>query len=415
MATQSLLAWCLGPAERGSYAVCVVFATLLNIFFVLGCDYATIYFVASKKFSLSQGVAQSLIYGGLGCVVAVTVGLILMHLPLPFLAKASPSSFHLALALIPLQFFAFTFIELMTAVRDFSWYAVFNVMAYINQLILVVLFVAILKWGVHGALLSAIIGESISLVVVVGYLAARHGLRLVMPVVRNLGPMLSYGLRFYLGKISNQMNFQIGTVILALFASKEEIGLFSVAAMMTARVMIIPDSLSAALIPRVAGDQTGRADLIARCARLVFVLCGVVTVLLAIFATPIVKILFSPEFLPAVPLIRVCAIGIVLRSFTKVFVPYLLGTNHPGSSSLSVAVGMVANFVVLSLLLPTMGIMAGAIGMTAGYAAGALLLTLAFLRQSGMKFRQVWRFESGDWAMVSDALHRVAARVGLRR
>lgn len=47
-ATQSCLAWFLAPAGRGSYAVCLLFQTLLVITCVFGCDVAALYFVAAR-------------------------------------------------------------------------------------------------------------------------------------------------------------------------------------------------------------------------------------------------------------------------------------------------------------------------------------------------------------------------------
>ncbi|MHC5172664.1 MAG: hypothetical protein ACYSPJ_02710 [Planctomycetota bacterium] len=63
--------------------------------------------------------------------------------------------------------------------------------------------------------------------------------------------MFHYGLRYYVGKISNQVNFQLGTLILAFFATQEQIGIFAVASQVTARAMLVPDALATVLMPRV--------------------------------------------------------------------------------------------------------------------------------------------------------------------
>ena len=74
---QSCLAWFLGPAGRGSFAVCLLFAVLLNVVFAVGCDAAAVYFVASKRFSISQGVVYSVLFAGISSALAITAGLIL--------------------------------------------------------------------------------------------------------------------------------------------------------------------------------------------------------------------------------------------------------------------------------------------------------------------------------------------------
>ena len=86
LGTQSCLAWFLGPEGRGSYAVCVIFAMVLSTFFVIGCDVASLYFVASGRFSISEGLTYTLIYGGIGSLLAMAVGLGILQFDFPFLS-----------------------------------------------------------------------------------------------------------------------------------------------------------------------------------------------------------------------------------------------------------------------------------------------------------------------------------------
>ena len=93
LATQSMLAWMLGTGLRGSYAVCIIFASMLGLLFQLGVDVASIYFVASKRFTLSEGMTYILIYGGIGGLLAVVAGSVALQMPLAFFEKAPNLSF----------------------------------------------------------------------------------------------------------------------------------------------------------------------------------------------------------------------------------------------------------------------------------------------------------------------------------
>jgi O-antigen/teichoic acid export membrane protein len=411
LATQSCLAWVLGPADRGSYAVCLLFATLLSLFCMVGCEYACLYYVASKKFSVSEAVVQALVYGGTGAIVAIGVGVAMMQFPLGFLQKASPGDFRLALVGIPLGFFAYLTLELLTALKEFGWYAVIMVAVNVVQLLLALLYVWFLDWGVRGALLANLTSQAITIAAAVTYLRARHGLTWVRPSLEKLKAVFGYGTRYYVGKISNEVNFQVGTVILALFASREDIGVFSVAALLAARVMIIPDVLMVVLLPRVADDRTGRAELVAQCTRVTTAACGLVLVVLVIFAHPIVAVLFSPAFLPMVPLIWILSIGVLFRCASKIFTQFLLGTNHPGVQSVSAVVAMVTNLAVLAALMPALGLVGAALGMTVGYIAGSLVLAYNFNRLSGLGYGETWRARRADWTMVRDGVRRLLGRM----
>jgi len=411
MGSQSCLAWCLGLADRGSYAVCMLFATMLTLACLFGCEVAAQYFVASRRLTVSEGIMNVMIYGGLGCGLAVLVGLILLRMPLSFVTKADLSSFHLALVMIPLSFFSTTITNLLSAVSEFAWLAIVNVASYGLQVILLLVLVLLLDLGVNGALLAANLVSVASIVGVLALFRKKSGLRWAWPSWQSIGEMFRYGIQYYVGKISNQVNFQIGPIILTFFASKEDIGLFVLATTLTAQAMMIPDTLTTVLIPRVAVDKTGRRELIAQCSRLITLLCGIALLVLVIFAKPIIAILFSPAFVPAVSLVRIVAIGILIRCASKVFVPFLLNTNHPGIASMSVAAGMAANLVLLWLLMPVLGLDGAAWAMTLGYVVSSLILLQGFVRISGMGFREVARFRWADWMPIAEMWQGVRRRM----
>jgi O-antigen/teichoic acid export membrane protein len=402
--TESCLAWFLGTSGRGSYAVCLLFATWLSLVFGVGSDIASIYFVSSKRFSLSEGITYTLICGGIGSGLALIAGLILMQFHLPFFDKASPTGFYLALATVPVLLVSSVFMGLLTAVQQFGWFATVSILNSLAKLLLTIVFVWFLSWSVNGALLAVFITGIITIGTTLVLFSRKYSVTLTKPSMKKIMDMLHYGARYYIGKISNEVNFQMGTIILALFATKEEVGLFAVASQITARAMIIPDSLITVLIPKVAENEAGKRELVAQCLRLTALTCGVLLSILAVFAKPIVEVLFSPAFIPTVPLIQILTIGVLVRCACKVFVPYLLGTNHPGAVSVSTAVGAIVNLLTCWLLLPLIGLGGAAIAMVAGYLVGSALLTFSFVGFSGLALGKIFRFRYSDIAMIIKAV-----------
>ena len=319
LASQSCLAWFLGTAGRGSYAVCLMYATLLSIAFVVGCDVASVYFVSSKRFNISEGITYTLVYGGIGSAGAIIAGLAIMQLPLSIFDKATPTEFHIALTSIPVALFSLVLLRLLTAVQDFEWFAVLSVISGVAQLVFTLLFVWGFSWGVKGALLSIISTGLITVLMTLIFLRLKYKAKLVKPKMNNLLEMFHYGARYYIGKISNSVNFQIGTIILAFFATKEQVGIFAVAAQLTARAMIIPDTLTTVLIPKVASDQGGKKHIIAQCSRLTGLTCGTLLLILAVFARPIVAVIFGPEFIESVLLIQILSVSMFMQSIRPIF------------------------------------------------------------------------------------------------
>jgi|GEM_PF-946087 len=408
---EACMAWLLQPAGRGSYAVCLVFTTLLQTVFLTGWNVASVYFVASKRLTLSQGVTQTLVYGMVSSTLAITSGLFLLRMPWAFFAAADRTSFHLALLLIPSTFFALVFVQLLTAIREFRWFALVSVLNGVSFLLLALFFIGCLSLDVHGALLACVVRQWLVILAVLALLRWKYHIRLVRPSLARMAEVFYYGLRYHVGQIANNANVQVGTIILAMFATRDEVGYMAVAAqLMTVGIMAIPDAVMTVLLPTVSQDRSGRPQLIARCSRLTGLACGVAILVVAGCATPIVRLLFSPSFLPVVPLIRILALGTLVRCTCKVFTSYLQGTNHPGIESVAVGTGVAVNLVALWLLMPLMGLPAAALAMTLSYLASSTIITLSFLRLSGLPPWEVFRLARSDLLVVHQALVQLVPR-----
>lgn len=400
--TQSILAWSLGADARGSLAVCLSLAGLLMCVFSVGCDVAAVYFVSSRKFSISEGLVHSATLGVLCSVPAVAIGWILIQLPIPLFAQASPEAFHLSLLMVPLLLFSSIFHRLLTAVGLFGHYGAVVMIRSVSQLLFTVLFLNVFGWGLTGALYASLATLVIVVMASLGIICWKSELTRVLPSPAKLREMLSYGGRFYVGKVASQADLQGGTLLLGLFASAGEVGWFAVAMRLVTLVQMVPEAVTAALLPRVAGDEGGRPDLTARAARLVSVVSGGILLVLAVFAPLIVATLFSPEFLPAATMIRILALGAAAVCLGKVFASYLLGTRRPGTVSVAVASGLIANAGIFLCLLPGLGVYAAAWARTASSLLSSSLLFAAFRRFTGMTVLQVAAFAQSDWAFLGN-------------
>jgi len=408
--TQSILAWILGPEARGSYAVCILFSIVLSLIFVIGCDFAGIYFISSGKISLSETAVIVTIMGGITSLIAIAAGILIMHFPFSFLENATTKEFYLALILIPITVFSNAYIRFFTALKAFDIFAFLSISTGLINLLFTFIFLYAYSLSVEGALYANLLSGSVSIVISVFLLKTKFNLKLVRTSIRNFFNILSYDLRHYVGKVSNEVNFRIGEVLLALFATKEQIGFFSIAVSITSRVNIVPDALNPVLMPKIAFNKSGAGQLIAQSARITAIICGSMLLGLVIFAEEIVSLLFSTAFLPSVFLIRILALGMLVRSTCKVFIPYLLGTNHPGIVSMAIIVGIPINLGLLLILLPEIGLPGAAISMIAGFIISSFILMISFTRISGQSIWQLWHFNRLDLVFLADALKKIYKR-----
>lgn len=412
---QICLAWFLGTSGRGSYAVCILFSALLATIFSMGGQLSSIYFVSSKRFSLSEGVIYTLIYGGVGSILAILTGWVLMQFPLSFFEKANKPELYLALASIPFFLYSIAFSQLFTAIGKFGWFSAMTLLRGGCLLLLTPIFISGLRGGTPGAILAIISSDLIVVMVCLSVFRRKFGLSSVHLRVKKLLAMLHYGARYCIGVISNQMNFRIGTMILAFFASKAEIGIYALAVGMTIQMQILPDAVKTTLIPRSARDQAGRKDLVAQCARLTMLASFFMLMAFVLLAKPIMAILFPPSFAPAGILIQILAFGFFLRTVGKSLEPYLIGSNRPGIISLSVSIGMIINIVFILLLLPRFGLAGAAWGVVFNYLVSSVILVSSFVHLSKISLLSTLRLRSSDFGFLSDLKKRFFPKKGLNQ
>lgn len=201
--TQSCLARFLLPDGRGSYAVCLVFSTLLGLVFSFGCETAFVYFVASKRFNISEGITYTFIIGLVVSLADICTGLIILQLPFSFTAKATSGALHLAILYTPIALFATIFLQLLTSLGKFRIFAVFTILRELNRLVFVLIFVLGFSQGVEGALLASITSDTVIIILTLRFYLLNCGVTWIKPKFDDLREVFLYGTRYYLGRLSN--------------------------------------------------------------------------------------------------------------------------------------------------------------------------------------------------------------------
>jgi len=404
LATQSVLAWTLGPAGRGEYAVCMLFGGTLGVVFMLGIDRAAQYFVMSKAQSLSHGASAAIIAALGASAIAIVIGIVLMRGTIPFFHKADADAFAVALALIPLTVLTTTLQLQLAGLRRFASLARVSIVQASCTLVLIVLLAGGFRLGVIGA----VVAQAVSLTLVVGLLLRElHvacGFTLSLPRAAHFREQLAYGSRYYVARIGNLIDSGLGVFIIAMFATREEIGLFAAASALVLKVLVLSDSVEAALLPRIAADPEGRTELVGRCVRICGLFTAVAAAAIVAVSVPLVSILLSPKFMGAVPLIAILAPGIVLYGGSQILMAFFRGTGRPGTCSLVIWVGLVANIVTLIVLYPRFGLPAAAWATTVSYAGRVCVLFACYRRVTGQGPAEVLHARRSDLAAIRSVL-----------
>jgi len=409
--TQSCLAWFLGPEARGSYAVCLIFGSLLGAIFAVGLDAAIQYYVAAKKIAISDALSVAFFLVLAGGLCAALFGLMLMELDLEYFDKADSDSFEIALFYIPISMLVGFLPRLMVGLRDFVGMGLYSIVQAIVQLIVIFVAIGVLELGINGALTAMVLSGVITIVLELLYLRKKYKFEFIKPNVAHIKMVVHYGMRHHFARLSNIVNFQMGAIILAFFATREEIGYFTVASALMGYVVQIPGALGKALLPRVAGDENGQAALVALSSRMSGVICGLIIVVILLIREPLINIIFSPSFSAVIPLLVLLAPGMFVRSISKVMVPYFNGMAKPQITSYAVVSGILVNISTLFILYPIMGLEGAAISMTTGYFVSSVISLYYFSKLSGQSYTGILIPSKSDWEYVSTSFNKLKLKL----
>lgn len=403
---QSALAWMLGKDGRGEYAVCLVFSSLVGVVMAFGMDWASNYFISSKKMTLNESVSFSWVYILLTCAIGCPVAYFTTLLPIEFFQKAPPAAFKLSVIWIAaLMIFNFSASQLR-GLREFNFLAAATISQGLIILVGTVIGIHFLSMGVLAPIAAGIIGPVLFSIASLIWLRKKHKLAWQFPAFSKIKEALHYGMRTFWGTFSMLANIRIGTILLAFFVSKGEIGLFAVAMGLLSQIVTLADVIGSVVQPRVAACEKGRPELISLCCRLVVALSVVACLVVIVFSKPLVAILFSSDFLPVLPLLFILIPGIIIRCAGKSLFPYFNGIDKPGVVSIATILNLAANILLLVVLLPVLGLAGAAWATTGGYVISSLYLFIAFVHFSKMPILDILLVQKADLNLFKSLFYK---------
>ena len=417
LVAQAMLARMLLPDGRGAYAVCLVFATVLGMVCTPGAQQGAQQFVMTRQTSVSQAVSCAFAICVVGGGLAVALSLPLFGSELAYFQKAERSSFHIALALLPVVAFALAMEHQLAALRRFGRLAWASLLRMVANVGAIVALVWIGDLGVDGALWAVVCANTVMIAYCIWDLRRRCGLVFTMPKRAHLMRILGYGMRYHIARAGEGFGPHVGVLVLGLLATDAQIGLFAAASTLMIGFLVLSNSVGNALLPRIAlGEQraarspnadasaAGRPDLVAACLRVVWVVTALALVAILAVGAPLVRLLFSDAFLPVLPLLWIIAPGMLAGACAGMFMTYFKAVNRPEVCSWTYLLGLVVDIGALVLLFGWLGTAAAAWALTLGMVGRCALLGFAFHKATGLGWRSGWLPGRGDIAFVRSAV-----------
>jgi O-antigen/teichoic acid export membrane protein len=244
--------------------------------------------------------------------------------------------------------------------------AVINSLENLTQLVLVTALL-LLGLGIKGALYGLVLSN---------FIAAAVRLWVVMRVLgeKKLGSWLTADIflirgqwkeiAWFLGNTSFMATLKtgsdkyLGIMILGFFAGKDAVAFYRIANSVAAILNRIVDTLYEAIFPELVKLTTVNAmeefkSFIKESTKNLMKLIVPVTVLIIVFAGPIVRLVFGEDYAPATNTLRILALAVLIARYTYWINPALLAMGMPGIRTAFYVVTTVVYLTLMFLLVPS--------------------------------------------------------------
>lgn len=387
----------MDPHEFGQYRLFWLIANTLLLLVPLGIGRSLLFFLPrSSPEERGAIVSQSLFYF---TVVSLPISVCLAMAPAWLPEKIT------TLTEPPLVLGAFTFVWLVSSMlnvlpnadRNIRWQAGAIAITAVVRTFIVVL-VAWTTNDLQAVFLALLAFSALQCALLGYYILTRHGRHLSWPRMSGLRRQFSYSFPFGLSGILARARRQIEQwIVVALYASSS-LAIFSIAVSFNGLLSLFRSSVGNIVLPKMSkrhasGDVQRALELNNRGNLAICFLIYPFIVFLWAYADPLIRFMYTDQYLEAVPILRIYAVNMF---FTSVELATVLLIYEQGRFVATVSAGVLVFASLLSYAgALTFGLPGVAIGGLVGTMATRYLNFHRAAKMLGVRFRDLQ-----DWATL---------------
>lgn len=409
-----LLARWLSEPDRGLYAVVATLALFGDQLGQLGMRLTVIYRMSQRPESRARAVGAALALTSAAFALLALLALLFVD-PLRerFLLGADPIFVYLALALAAADLFSGLWDAIARGIDRFDLRNADQMAIALVTLAATWLSLVVLESGLVGALLATA-GARLALLLVFGALTLRRsGIDLALDP-RELGESLRFGAQGHLQILLAKLHERVDVILMAaLRVDPAQIAVYAVAVSVIDRLRVVPDSISAALLPKLAtvtpaemGPYTARVT-----RHLVFwvVASAIALAVAAPFAMPL---LFGRGYAASVLPLFVLLPATAMLAVRTMVSNYFFAAGKPGFNAKVQALAVAVNVATNLWAIPRYGIVGAAFASLVSYSVEAIATLVAFRRATHCGVGETLLVARQDLEPYVGRIRRLRARLG---
>lgn len=403
MISAVLQARLLGPEGKGLLAAALSWSALIGGIALLGSDSAGIYFIARSARHALWAMRASLMY---------TVGIASIAFVLLGMQTDAPIDRRLVIS-VALLTPVFVLTTLLNAIcvglgRIRLTNVVNAVGALVYALALAVLFIA----GIDDVETVTAVVLGVQLTVPLLLAAALLRLHIREYVAPDRAALVRYALQSFRGNLAGLLFLRSSLIIVSSTASIAQAGIYSIAVVFADVALMLPNTLTNILLPRLAGQNPEMlARRVAFAARYAFAGALLLGLALGGGAFVIVPFGFGEAFRPAAAVALVLCVGAALGAPGMILALYFNALEQPGTPATVAWIGCGVLIAASLALTPLAGAPGAAIAVAIARTTTTLVMMGHFCRASRLNWRTLLLFRAADWIDTERRVHAVYEQI----
>ncbi|MFI5396477.1 MAG: polysaccharide biosynthesis C-terminal domain-containing protein [Candidatus Binatia bacterium] len=403
----------LGPNDRGIFTLVSVLPHTVVAFVKLGLAQASIYAIKRERTDPALVASHLMVITAVASAAGVVGMYFLKFEAMRVLMKGAPlACFAFAMFLVPFLIIESHFSAILQGIGHFE---IFNRRRLVaGALGLVSMFTGLVL--LRGGLLTALViiaGLTVFMetwLVVTVYRLCRIRFAWDAQLTRRL---LKFGVKSHLQGIATHLHFRADVYLVAGFLNPSQVAFYSIATRLAELVLFVPESLGLVIYPRQAGSAVGELqELTARSCRHVMFTTTLGGLALVLIGPRLVVAWYGQAYAPAGPPLYYLMPGVVMMSLFFILSRNFTSQNRQGINILASGIALGSNVLLNLFLIPRMGISGAALATLLSYSLATLVLTYAYLADSGKRLAEVFVIRASDLLvyrrLVGDVLNRGA-------
>jgi len=409
-----ILARGLGPEGRGVLALAVLLPNLLITFTNFGINYASAFYAGKKKYSPAEILGNNLILSFIVSIFTILIGIIIiLFFGDDLFRGVSRMNLFLALPLIPCQVFLLFTVNILWGLQKIKEYNFIDFFNSLLGLILLAVFIFGFGLGVKTAIVAQVV-SSLFAITILFFLMRRvvgpFSLRLNKLYLKDT---FLYGMKMYFGGILSLLHSRLDIFIINAFLNPFAVGLYFTSKILAEKILLIPQSASFVLFPRVSSEKDDKAlrEFTPIVCRHSLFITTIGIIFLFFLGRWLITLLYSEEFLDSVLAFRILLIGSIAASGAGSLCSDLAARGKPMINNYIAIFLIVLNVTLNIILIPKFGIEGAAWATTVSLWAGFIISLIVYDKISGNKIKDVIFLQKSDAVFYKNFLNYFKSRI----